>query len=150
MSSTSAFIDSNIPMYARGADHPLKGPCLAVLGQISRSQVSGVTSVEVIQEIVHRYIMIGRRQYVRQVVGDFLTIVPDVLPITPDDMRLLLAYAEQFPRLSARDLLHVAVMVNNNVHTIISADADFDQVPLIRRLDPRAFVTSTSSSGLTP
>lgn len=149
MSRTSAFIDSNIPMYGRGADHPLKAPCLAVLGQISRGHVSGVTSVEVIQEIVHRYIMIGRRQYARQVVADFLTIVPDVLPITPDDMSLLLTYTEQYPRLSARDLLHVAVMVNHDVHTIISADADFDQVSLIRRLDPRTFAASTSSSGLT-
>ena len=149
MASSSVFIDSNVPMYARGSEHPLKAPCLAVLGQIARGQVSALTSVEVIQEIVHRYIMIGRRQYVRQVVADFLTIVPDVLPITPDDMRLLLVYTEQFPRLSARDLLHVAVMVNNGIHTIISADADFDQVPLIQRLDPLTFVTRTSSSGLT-
>ena len=55
-------------------------------------------------------------------------------------MRLLMVYLERFPRLSARDLLHVAVMTNNGVDCIISADADFDQVPHLKRLDPRTFV----------
>ena len=35
---TVYFIDANVPMYAAGADHPLKGPCLAILDQIARGQ----------------------------------------------------------------------------------------------------------------
>jgi predicted nucleic acid-binding protein len=137
MSSTSYFIDSNIPMYADGSDHPLKAPCLAVLSLVSSKRIAAVTSVETIQEILHRYTLIGRRGHVRQVIDDFLTIVPDVLPVTPADMRLLLSYIEQFPRLSARDLLHVAVMTNNGVTSIVSADTDFDTIPHITRIDPR-------------
>jgi predicted nucleic acid-binding protein len=138
MASPSHFIDSNIPMYARGAEHPLKAPCIAVLAQITSGKMAAVTSVEVIQEIVHRYSLIGRRQQARPSADDFLLIVPTVLPVTAADMRLMLTYLGEFPRLSPRDLLHVAVMVNNGIQSIISADTDFDQVPHIKRVDPRS------------
>jgi hypothetical protein len=141
MASASHFIDSNIPMYARGAEHPLKAPCVAVLSQLARGQVAGIVSVEVIQEIVHRYTSIGRRDLAQQVVDRFLVVVPAVLPVTPADMRLMLTYLAEFPGLSARDLLHVAVMVNNGIQAIISTDTDFDRVPHITRLDPRSFMT---------
>jgi predicted nucleic acid-binding protein len=124
-------------MYADGSDHPLKAPCLAVLSLVANRRVAAVTSVETIQEILHRYTLVGRRSHVRQVIDDFLTIVPDLLPVTPTDIRLLLTYIERFPPLSARDLLHVAVMTNNGLTSIISADTDFDRVPHITRVDPR-------------
>jgi uncharacterized protein len=95
------FIDANIPMYARGAEHPLKAPCLAVLSQLASGSLTGVTSVEVIQEIVYRYTQIGRRQRARPMIEDFLTFVPDVLSVTPDDMRLMLDYVDRFPTLPA-------------------------------------------------
>jgi predicted nucleic acid-binding protein len=38
--------------------------------------------------------------------------------------------------LQARDSLHVAVMVNNGVRRILSADQHFDAVREIQRFDP--------------
>ena len=134
------FIDSNIPMYAHGAEHPLKIPCIEVLARLAKGDILGVTSVEVVQEIVHRYLSLGRRQQAHQVAEDFVTIVPDVLPVTSANMRLVLSYIGQFPTLSTRDLLHVAVMVGNDLATIISVDSDFDRVPLIKRVDPRQLI----------
>ena len=36
----------------------------------------------------------------------------------------------------ANDRIHVATALANDIDTIVSADADFDHVPAIRRVDP--------------
>ena len=55
-------IDSNIFMYAAGVDHPNKKSSLQVLQQVVRGAVAGCTSVEILQEILHRYRSIDRWQ----------------------------------------------------------------------------------------
>ncbi|HEY3080095.1 MAG TPA: hypothetical protein VGM69_09330 [Chloroflexota bacterium] len=40
------FIDANVPMYAVGADHPLKRPCLAVLRAVARGDLLAVSDAE--------------------------------------------------------------------------------------------------------
>ncbi len=55
------FIDSNVPMYLIGADHPNKPIARRI---VERALVDGerlVTDVEVFQEILHRYVAIDRR-----------------------------------------------------------------------------------------
>ena len=36
-SSRAAFIDANVPMYASGADHPLKEPCMRLWTRLRRA-----------------------------------------------------------------------------------------------------------------
>jgi predicted nucleic acid-binding protein len=43
---------------------------------------------------------------------------------------------ERYPRLPVRDAIHVATMLNNGLQTVVSVDADFDQVVEIRRVAP--------------
>ena len=52
------------------------------------------------------------------------------------------------PGVSARDLVHAAVMRRLGVDRIISADTDFDRLEAIERLDP-AHMDEWSSSILT-
>ncbi len=54
------FIDSNIFMYAGGVEHAKKAPSLAFLSSIASKEVEACTSVEVLQEILHRYRSIDR------------------------------------------------------------------------------------------
>ena len=49
-------IDSNIPMYLVGADHPHKIDAQRLLERCIADRVRLVTDVEVLQEILHRYI----------------------------------------------------------------------------------------------
>ena len=49
------FIDANIPVYAAGNEHPNKEPSIRILEKISKGQIFGVTSAEILQEILHRY-----------------------------------------------------------------------------------------------
>ncbi|MFL5807489.1 MAG: type II toxin-antitoxin system VapC family toxin [Roseiflexaceae bacterium] len=76
------FIDTNIPMYAVGAEHPLKKPCLAILEAVATGALTAVTDIEVLQEILHRYTALGSRTRAVEVVRLFLQVVPEALPIT--------------------------------------------------------------------
>jgi predicted nucleic acid-binding protein len=49
------FIDSNIPMYVAGRDHPLREPARRFLARVRAGEVEGCTSTEVLQEILYRY-----------------------------------------------------------------------------------------------
>jgi len=47
------FVDTNVFVYAIGADHPYREPCRRVVGLIAASRLLGETSVEVVQEFAH-------------------------------------------------------------------------------------------------
>ena len=49
------FIDSNISMYAAGREHPNKEPSIKILELVSSGKVIGVSSTEVLQEILYSY-----------------------------------------------------------------------------------------------
>jgi len=65
-----------------------------------------------------------------------MILIPQVLPVTQADIRLVLRLIPQYPTLQARDLVHVAVMLNNGLSHILSTDAHFDRVNEIQRIDP--------------
>ena len=62
----TVFIDTAIVMYAAGADHPLRDPCRRIIDQISDGSLDAVTSTEVIQEILHRFVSSGRPNRARR------------------------------------------------------------------------------------
>jgi predicted nucleic acid-binding protein len=43
------FIDSNVPMYVAGRDHPLREPSRRFLARVLAGEVEGCTSTEVLQ-----------------------------------------------------------------------------------------------------
>lgn len=133
------FIDSNIPMYAAGADHPLKAPCLAILKAVAEKDLSAVSSVEVLQELLHRYTALGHRQRAVAVASAFMEIVVEILPVIPEDVVRAMEILHSLPRIQTRDVMHVAVMRRHGITTIISADKHFDAVPDLIRLDPASW-----------
>ena len=54
-------IDSNIPMYLVGAPHPHKTDAQRLLERCITQEERLVTDAEVLQEILHRYVAIRRR-----------------------------------------------------------------------------------------
>ena len=130
------FVDANVPMYAHGAPHTYRQSCRVALQRITAENIPVVTSSEVVQEILHRYLSLQRPGQAVQVARDFMIIVPSVLPVTQLDIERTLRLIHRYPVLSTRDLLHAAVMLNHDITQILSADAHFDQMEEVERLDP--------------
>jgi hypothetical protein len=128
------FVDSNIPMYLVGAPHPHKDEARAMLERAVVREQRLVTSVEVLQEILHRYVAIERRDAISPAFEALLGIVDEVFDVTvPDGLRardIVLSEA----RLSARGALHIAVMERNGVESIMSFDGGFDRWQGLTRL----------------
>jgi predicted nucleic acid-binding protein len=136
----AVFLDANIPMYAAGGEHEYRAPCQVVLRRVVAGELAGLTNTEVHQEILHRYLSIGLSDKAREVSADFEIMVPWVLGVSLEDIRVARNLLASYPKLPARDLIHVAVMLNNGVTRIISADRHFDEVPQVLRLDPVSIV----------
>jgi len=127
-------IDSNIPMYLVGASHPHKADAQRLLEKLITDRQRLVTDVEVLQEILQRYVAIDRRDAIEPAFDALLGIVDQVLAI--DDMvvqrakQIVLGYRQ----LSARDAVHLSVMERNGIERILSFDSGFDAFPRVTRL----------------
>ncbi len=128
------FLDSNVPMYLVGEPHPHKVDARRLLeGAIGESERL-LTSAEVLQEILHRYVAIGRPDAIQPALDALLGVVDEVLPIEQVDVEGAKRVIDGIPGMSARDALHVAVMKRRDVQRILSFDKAFDRVPGIVRI----------------
>lgn len=128
------FVDSNVPMYLVGAAHPHKSDAQRLLERLIADRERLVTDAEVLQEILRRYVAIGRRDAIQPAFDAILEVVDEVFPIDAAAVERAKAVLLGRPRLSARDAIHVAVMERHGVGTILSFDAGFDGQPGITRL----------------
>ena len=131
----TVFIDSNIPMYVAGGEHPNREPARRFLDRVRRGKVEACSSTEVLQEILYRYASLGRLDLAREVYDLFVEICPVVLDVTLADTDRARDILCSTSHISARDAVHAAVMLNHDVERIATYDAGFDRVPGIRRLD---------------
>lgn len=128
------FIDSNIPMYLVGANHPNKLEARNLVENAVSAGERLVTSCEVLQEILHRYVAIDRRDAIQPAFEVLLGVVDEVLPIERRHTQRARDLVLGSKRVSARDALHVAVMEGAGISSIMSFDTGFDGIPGITRV----------------
>jgi len=121
-------------MYLVGAPHPNKANAERLLEKLTIERRRLVTDGEVLQEILHRYVSIDRRDAIQPAFDAVLRVVDQVLDID----QLVVERAKQivlgYRHLSARDAVHVAVMEQNGIDQILSFDSGFDAFPGIIRV----------------
>lgn len=127
-------IDSNIPMYLVGAPHPRKTETQILLERLVAAGERMVTDAEVLQEILHRYTAIGRRDAIALAIQLTLDIVDEIYAIEKTDVLRAGEIVQSRVSLTARDAIHVAIMERHGVGSILSFDSDFDQWPGLQRV----------------
>ena len=128
------FIDSNIPMYVAGRDHPLREPARRFLERVRTGELEGHTSTEVLQEILYRYAALKRLDLARQVYELFVLLCPVVYPVTLANTDRAKQLVCAGGGIGVRDAIHAAVMLNNDIRDIATFDAGFDLIQQVRRL----------------
>lgn len=121
-------------MYLVGAPHPHKIDAQRALERLVSERKRLVTDVEVLQEILHRYVAINRRDAIQAAFDAVLGIVEEVLAVDVAAIERAKAVMLGHPSLSARDALHIAIMELHGIQRILSFDAGFDAYPGIRRV----------------
>ena len=127
-------VDSNIPMYLVGAPHPHKADAQRLLEKLITDRQRLVTDAEVLQEILHRYVAIDRRDAIQPAFDALLGVVDQVLTVDGVVVQRAKQIVLGYRQLSARDAVHLSVMEQNGIERILSFDSGFDAFPRITRL----------------
>ena len=121
-------------MYLVGSPHPHKADAQRLLERAAADRERLVTDAEVLQEILHRYSWIGRRDAIQPTFETLLNAVDEVFAVDLSAVSRAREIVLAYPRTSARDAVHVAVMEREGVERILTFDVGFDQFPGISRV----------------
>jgi predicted nucleic acid-binding protein len=129
------YVDSNVPMYLVGADHPLKRRVVELVPRLLSAREMLVTSAETFQELIHRYLALRDREHLNAAYEALGSMVTTTADITKGDVDQARALTGDHPALSSRDCLHVAVMRRLDCVRVWSYHAAFDVVPSLQRIE---------------
>lgn len=128
------FVDANVPMYLVGRPHRHKVDAQLALERLAAERRRLLTSSEVFQEVLHRYVSTDRRDRIEPAFEVLQSLVDDVLPVEEQDVFLAKDLVHAHSSLSARDALHAAVMRRRKIAEIVTFDRGFDELSGIKRL----------------
>jgi len=121
-------------MYLIGAPHVHKSDAQQLLERLVSERQRLVTDAEVLQEILHRYVSIDRRDAIQPAFDALLGIVDEVLAVDQTAVERAKEIVLGHRALSARDAVHLAVMEQHGIERILSFDSGFDGFPGVVRL----------------
>lgn len=116
------FVDTTVFMYAVGGEHPLREGARRRLFEAVERRTPLVTSAEVLQEMLHAYLPVGRQATLDAALTLVGGCVTDVWPVEAADVHLARALDDEHPGLSARDLIHVACCHRRGVRDAMTFD----------------------------
>lgn len=129
-------LDSNIFMYAAGAEHPHKAPSETLLYQVAQGTLQVGIDAEVLQEILHRYRAISRWEDGKIVFDLTRKLISAIFPIDVAALEYARDLLDQYQGISARDALHAAICFQISADGICSYDKGFDAIKGLRRYEP--------------
>lgn len=115
------FVDTSVFMYAVGRPHPLREEAQTFFVRSLEERVPLATSVEVLQELLHAYLPVGRLSTL-DAAWTLAESLATVWPIEPEDVRHARNLADTHPALGARDLLHFACCQRRSVNNVKTYD----------------------------
>ena len=129
------YVDSNVPMYLVGAAHPNRQRVIELVPRLLSAREELVTSAETFQEILHRCLALRDRIHLAAAYEALEAMVSVVAEVTKPDVDGARAMSGNYPALSSRDCLHVAVMRRIGCSRIWSFDTGFAAVASIQRIE---------------
>lgn len=127
------FLDTNVILYANVEDPRYTAPCQAILEAVVEGRIEATTSAAVIEELLHLELR-GRPAGLEGLARDAHELLGPVLPVT--DEVIARALAMRPSPMGAKDRVHVATCQVNGLTALASADAHFDGVDGLARVDP--------------
>ena len=119
------FVDSNVFMYAVGRPHPLRAPAREFFVESNRNRTPLCTSAEVLQEMAHAYLPVGRLETLDAASSLIVRSQVEVWPLEEEDVTLARQLHDQYPTLGARDLCHLASCHRRGVRQVKTFDQAF-------------------------
>lgn len=119
---TATFVDTNVFVYAVGRAHPLQEEARKFFAEAARETKPLVTSAEVLQELLHLYLPVGRIATLDKSFDLVRKAISEVWEMTAEDAYLARSLAARHSHLGARDLIHLASCRRREVSRIKTYD----------------------------
>lgn len=116
------FVDTNVIMYAVGRSHPLRHEAREFFEESLATNRALVTSAEVLQELMHAYLPVGRTATLQAALELATSSIHTVWPLEIDDVQHASRLIATHPELGARDLIHLACCQRRGVTEIKTFD----------------------------
>ncbi len=116
------FVDSNVFIFAVGRPHPLRDEAQGFFLRANEEGKRLVTSAEVLQELIHVYLPVGRMETLDAALELSTQGVDRIIPIDSDTVIYARHLISGNPSLTARDLLHLSVCQLHNIHELMTFD----------------------------
>ena len=136
--------DTAIFIYAQGGPHRYYEPCRALVAQFATDSSGYTIDTELLQEVLHVYGLRGERDRAFRTFDRIITLFPQPIPMTVDEIAAAREVLEHYPVLSPRDAIHVAVVFTQHLEGIVTTDAAFGQVQGLSVYDPIALVSESA------
>lgn len=131
-------LDTTVLVYAKGVDHPLRGPCRTLIEAVAAGEAEATTSVEVIQEFVHVRARRRDRADAARLGSDYAELLSPLLDVSAEHLRQGLALFEEVEALGAFDAVLAAAAIDDGATALVSADGGFAAVPALSYVMPDA------------
>ena len=115
------FVDTNVFMYAVGREHRLRERARRFFLQLAEHREPSATSAEVMQELMHAYLPVGRLETLDAALR-LVESVAEIWPIEGEDVRTARLLVARYPELGSRDLIHLACCRRRNAASIQTFD----------------------------
>jgi len=126
------FVDANVVLYS-AVPCPYQTPCLDILRAIAAGSAEGYMSTAALEEVWHLELS-GKAGSVSGLTRRAHAIFSPLLPVT--DEALQFALSMQGTSVGSNDRLHAGTCAANGIGAICTADAGFETVTGIERVDP--------------
>lgn len=113
-------------MYAVGREHPLRARAQKFFLDVRRRESRVVISAEVLQELMHAYVPVGRVSTLDAALELVTRTVSEIWPLEPEDVRFARALIRDHGTLGARDLLYLACCRRRGVDRIKTFDKSLE------------------------
>ena len=126
------FLDTNVLMYAVGTEHPLKKPSLEILRKVKDGEITAVTDTEVFQEIAYRYWAQKKWSLATEVLKKYQYLFSEIFSVERQHLEIYYELLSEYPVLSPRDAIHIAVMKSHHLKNICTMDKAFKKIPFLK------------------
>ena len=126
------FVDANVVIYS-AVGGPYQQACADIVLAIASGAAEGYTSTAAMEEVWHLELS-GKAGPVPGLTRRAHAVFSPLLPVTDEAFQIALTM--RGASIGTNDRLHAATCVVNGITTICTADAGFDSVTGLSRVDP--------------
>lgn len=140
----SVYIDTNVFIYLSDKKSPFYLISTRLIEYLKKQRIFVFTSVETIQEIIHFSQNTKQLTYGIKTAEKTLETVDRILEINQKTILNYINLVKIYKNVESRDILHLAVSLENKIDLIISHDKDFKKFKEIKALTSKEFLAKMS------